>query len=492
MKPAWGWVVLAAVVLAAGCGDEQLWQRWQAERSLEEARRAADRVLVQPTIARDADWDRADRLFARVTERWPVSRWVAEPGKYGADIARVSGQAAVSRARLAALRGHDERTLLAWRAAVREVAPLPRLSADAAQGELRLLERTGRFEEQLDVLRRLSEDVPLRDPAAGWLADVLQAPLRWARELRARGRESEVEPVLRRAEARVRAALANERAPGPAPLLDALSEYTAARGDFTASMAALRARLDGARDNDERRTVALTLATRALDLGQADSALACARWAESLGGRTVGRAQLRRAEAWEQLGQPDSALEAYSEVTDRPRDPDNLASIARFQRGLLFERLGRWEAARAEWRTLQAMNPTGELSFQSMQKIVQHHLDRGEVELAQYEARRAIADLEQLLTMNADPHVQRQARLVRAEMLAGTGASRQAVEAFLDLWNRFPGDSVAEAAGLRAARMARFQPGLGVRADSLLERLATRAVSTEIRRAAAADRMPGR
>jgi hypothetical protein len=155
---------------------------------------------------------------------------------------------------------------------------------------------------------------------------------------------------------------------------------------------------------------------------------------------------------------------------------------------VLFGELGRFESARAEWRALQAQSPTHELAFLSMRRIVQHHLALGETELAHFEARRSIDNLERLLVMNADPLVQRQARLVRAELLADSGEPLAAVDGLLDVWDRFPADSVAEAAALRAARIARDLPGRGGLADSLFARIAVEAWNADVRRSAADER----
>lgn len=481
-----GFAALAVGVLA-GCGDPVLWERWQAERAFEHARRLADRVLVRPSLARETQWDEAAAAFRAVRERWPSATWI-ERERTGREIAAVSGRASLALARLEALRGREDRSLEAWRAAVEATAPMPALAADAVQGEARALARAGRYDESLAALLRLAEEVPPRDPDSGWLTGVLEAPLRAARELRARGREPEADALLRRSESRLAGYLAEARGSSRGVLLDAVAEYAAGRRDPGTSLAAMRARLEGEADRDVIRRTVLGMATRALGLGEPDTAIAYARWSEQLGGRPAAAAMLIRARAWDALGVADSALDAYAAVSERPRDPDQLQPAARYERGELMLKLGRWETARAEWRALQAQSPTHRLAFLSMRRIVQHHMAAGEPDLARFEARRATAQLGRLLEINADPIVQREARLVRGELMAEVGEVEPAVEAFVDLWQHFPGDSVAEAAALRAVRLARGQASLAARAESLRSQLAARAAHADVRRAAAEDR----
>lgn len=483
------WSALACAVLTmlvvSGCGDPLLWERWQAERAYEHARRLADRVLVRPSLAPPRHWEQAASAFRDVTTRWPARAWVDRGGRTGREIAAVSARSSLALARLEALRGREAEALAAWRVAGEACAPLPALAAEATAGEARALGRAGRFDEALAAWTHLAEGVPPYDPDAGWIADVLQAPLRAARELRGGGRPEEADALLRRAEARLRGALERERGPKRAPLLGRVADYATARGDLAAALVALRERTAAETERDAVRGAVLAMATTALQLGAPDTALAYARWGEQLGGRAAAQATLVRARAFSAEALTDSALDAYGLLLERPRDPDLLQPAARYERGELFVRLGRWESARAEWRALQAQSPTHPLAFLSMQRIVQHHAAAREPDLARFEARRAIAQLERLLEINADPIVQRQARRVRGELMAEVGDDDSAVEAFADLWDRFPGDSIAEQAGLRAVQLARRSAASAARGESLRRIVASQATRAEVRRAAA-------
>ena len=171
--------------------------------------------------------------------------------------------------------------------------------------------------------------------------------------------------------------------------------------------------------------------------------------------------------------------------------PGALGPPARFARAGLLERLGQWERARAEYLALAAAYPTDPLAFLSAQRIVQHHLQRGEPELARVAGESAIANLEQLLAHNRDPQVQRRARAVRAELLLALGRLAEAEDALLEEWRLAPDDSTAQDAALRAARLAAHRPGGETRADSVAGELRRHATSAAVRRAAGALRGAG-
>lgn len=117
---------------------------------------------------------------------------------------------------------------------------------------------------------------------------------------------------------------------------------------------------------------------------------------------------------------------------------------------------------------------------------MRHHLQASEPELARLAGEEGIDQLGRLLVTNADPLVQRQARAVRAELLLLLGRTAEAESSFVDLWQRFPGDSAAQDGALRAAALAEHQAGGKPRAGVLLARLATRAANVTVRNAAAA------
>ena len=479
-------IALLGLLGIAGCGDERLWARWQAERAVLAAQRAADRVLVRPSSATPQAWARAESAFERVSTRWPPHVWQGR-GERGREICLLSGHAMLSIATLRRWRGDQEGALEAWRRAAREWAAFPEVALPAAVGEAGALEALGRFDDALVTWQRVGSDFPIVDPYTGHVnGDVLEAPLRAAGELRQRGLDAQADSVLERAYARARVAL---RPTHPRPELAwTASRYAVALGDFPGAMGALRRLVAPGAGESGVRAGVLALADCALEMEHPDSAITYARWALVLGGRTRGRAHVLAGEAFDALGAPDSALDQYAMVLEMPRDPESMVPLARWLRAEQFERRGRWEQARVEWSALQANSPTHELAFRSLLRIVQHHENRGEAELARHEAESAMNQMRQLLAINADPDVQRQATEVLAGLLERYGEPSQAIRALADRWRRWPADSAAEASALAAARLARRTPGEGARADSLFRALAARARHVGIRAAAARER----
>ena len=137
-----------------------------------------------------------------------------------------------------------------------------------------------------------------------------------------------------------------------------------------------------------------------------------------------------------------------------------------------------------EFRTLAASLPTHPLAFQGLRKVVQHHLDRGEFDLARVEGDATLGNLSRLLLNNRDPLVQREARGVSAEVLLALGRMAMAESSLVDLWQRFPGDSATEDAALRSARIAQHLPGGAKRARELFDELRRTARNATVRQAA--------
>jgi len=441
-------------------------------------------VLVHPAGAKDRDWDVVESRFRDVTEAFPAATWASAEHRSGPgrQVALASGQAAVALGRLAALRGRDSLAVERWRAVLRDYRECPGVVLAARLDMVGALERLGRYDESLATLSEIAALDPLGDLDAGGVTpDVLAAPLRLARELRARGRDADADAALGRAEGRYAGALRAAGSRDSFAIADALSQVRAARGDAKGSLAALRAAPTW--DLPGR---ALALAARALEAGAPESVFAYSRraWSTSTTRRVAGQAMLVAAQAWTALDQPDSAIAAYDAVFERWVDPGTLAAPAHFERAELLERMGQWDRARGEFHTLAASYPSHPLAFLSLQRIVQHHLKAGEPELARVAGQGAIANLGHLLETDRDPQVQLRARAVRAELLLSLGMNAEAESALVDLWRRFPEDSLAEDAALRGARLAEHLPGGRERAARLYAQLSVRATSAAVRRAA--------
>lgn len=486
---------LAALLLIAGCGDPDLWARWRAERDLWRARHEADRILVRLSGARPADWDRAAGAFRGVIERFPASVW-ADPGKLerrrSRDVAKAAGQAAIALGKLEELRGRNAEALVVFERAESDWHGLPAIALEAAVGRSRLLDHAGRFADAERVWQHIADSIPLIDPDADRIQTAaIDAPLRLAREQHASGRDAQADSTLARSEARIVEALAHAGAHVAPDLWRALATVRASRGHTDASLDAVRGALPFARDPATTQSLVLLLATYSLDAGRPESTRVYSRWALGVRGPSRRQPLLLIAEAWEQQGATDSALTAYGHLLDLYPEAANVGAVARFQRAGLYDKLGQWPLARTEYRSLVASNPTHELSFLSLQRIVQHHLGLGETDLARTEGRRAVESLDHLLESNRDESVQKQSRQVRAEILESIGATVAAESALVDVWRRWPSDSSAQAGALRAALLAAQDPESRPFAQRVMQQLAQRAGNGAVRQAAA-DAVAGR
>lgn len=483
-------LVLALVPLLAGCGDPDLWARWRAERALWEAHRHADRVLLRPGGPRPQDWERLEREFTRALTAFPAERWAPLGVSEGParDVAAASGDAALVLGELAARQGRDSQAVERWGAAVRDYATLPDVVLEARRSQALALARLGRHDAKLEVWRALVDSTPLVDARTRQLRTVVLITTRQlARELDESGRAPEALDVLRGAERRFSAALGRPGTPDRPALAVALSDVRGALGDVAGSLAALREAMQVAPAAESpARWVAF--AEQALALGAPDSAISAGRAALKLNGSRgiAGPALLAMARAFEQQGRADSALACYDEIPTRFQKLGVLEADLRYRRGMLLEREGHWELARGEFRTLAAALPTHPLAFQGLRRIVQHHLDRGEFDLADVEGDATLTNLAHLLQNNRDPLVQREARSVTAELLLALGQTARAESALVELWEHFPADSASEDGALRAARIAEHQPGGTERARALYDELRRGAGNATVRRAAEA------
>jgi tetratricopeptide (TPR) repeat protein len=480
--------LLVAFALA-GCGDADLWARWQAERALFGARREAARVEALGPGAGARERAAADARLVAIGRAFPASRWGASPGVRGVarDVARAAAGAALERGRLAESAGDAAAALARWREALAGWGTLPGAALEARLGIVRALTQLGRFDEALTERVAVASLDPGADPdRQGPSADVLAAPLAVARELREEGRPGDATALLTGAERRFAVALSRSRGADAVAIARALAGLRVERGDPGGALEALRTTLVDPRPWEVPPRV-LALATCALEAGENDSAITYARWAAATSNTraVAGGALVVAARAWEAKGRADSALATYDALFDRWNDPGSIAPEAHFRRATLLENLGQWERARSEFGALAAAAPSHPLAFQATLDVVRHHVKEGQYEMARIEGGNATARLDHLLATNRDPAVQRQARGVRAELLLMLGFSARAESCLVDLWRRFPEDSSTESAALRGASLAEHRPGGRPQAAALYDELAHHAASASVRRAAA-------
>jgi tetratricopeptide (TPR) repeat protein len=472
---------VVAVLALAGCGDPALWARWQAERALFQVRAREHRLLARG--APDAAFDRIEARYREILEAWPPERWAASPGA-GRDVAEAAAHAGLALAASAERRGHVAQAERDLASLEPRVVLLPEVLIAARRARRSALESLGRFDEARSERERIAATAfePGDLDAA---TTVLDAALGLAAERREVGDGAGADAVLARTEHEFAAARDRASPAQREPMIEGLSQLRAARGDAAGALALLRERLLAAPEAD-RPLRLRTLASRALQAGAPDSAIAYARWAVRLSDArgVAGPAWLTEAAAFERLGRPDSALACYDHVLTHWHDPGTFGPVARFRRAELLDRMGRWELASAEYRALAAVYPAHPLALLTASRVVQHHLAHGQPELARLAGETGIDNLRHLQQVNRDPDVQRQAGAVEGDLLVALGRYDEAERALLDLWRRFPQDSTAEAGALRAAGLAQHRPGGSARADSVRQVLARAATDATVRNAA--------
>jgi tetratricopeptide (TPR) repeat protein len=481
-------------LLAAGCGDEAVWARWRAEAALFHARKFEHRHIDQKSSPSEREFDRAQARYQAVVDAFPPGRW-ARPGvAHGParQVAWATAEAGLAIGALEAERGRPDRALERWLEVERSCAALPGVVLRARLDRLAVLQRLRRFDEAVGVRALVTAMDPLGDPdREGPAPEVLEGPVVLAGELRELGRAGAADSLLAATDRRFAGILERTQGDDAEDLAVALSAVRAARRDAAGALAVLRARLaelpEWARADQYK-----LMASRALEAGAPESTIVYARRAAALSDtrRVAGQAWLLSALAWEQLGVPDSALASYDAVRLRWVDPGVLGPAMRFRRASLLERIGEWDSARGEFLALTARYPTDPLAFAAARRIVEHHFEHGEPELARIEGRTAIENIERLLMTNRDPVVQRHARQVRADLLLALGRTAEAEVALLDQWRRFPEDSSAQESALRAARLAEGRPGGAALADSIRAALRSGASSATVRIEAERSRRP--
>ena len=259
------------------------------------------------------------------------------------------------------------------------------------------------------------------------------------------------------------------------------------RGDATGYRAAMRSALARAGSNERAALVAEEVARVSLARGEADTAIAYAGWsARGFGGAGQLEGMRLEARAWEAAGRPDSALAAWTRLLEAYPKAQDAVAESRFHRGALFESLGRWEQARSELRALVASQPSHPLALAALERVVDHHVRAGELELAKLEGRRAVEVLDYLIATQHDPDVQRGARRTRARILVEVEDWTGACDALADLWLRWPGTPAGDSSAWEAAGIAAGRLHDRPRAESLLAALAAGGSDSTLRAAARA------
>jgi tetratricopeptide (TPR) repeat protein len=183
----------------------------------------------------------------------------------------------------------------------------------------------------------------------------------------------------------------------------------------------------------------------------------------------------------------DSALAAYARFLDAYPNSGEPVFAARFRRAELLEHSGRWEQARSEYRALATLSPTHELSLRSSERIVAHHLSRGETELGRIEAQRSLEQLDRLIGTVSDGATLARIRHVRARTLLAIGSFEEAFQALEEIWSRHGDGELGATAGFMAARVAKEKLRDPERARRLYQELAARSHSAADQETARAE-----
>ena len=459
-------IAAAATLVAAGCGDGALWARYRAERDFWKACKEVDRIQLNPRLAPDAEYDRALAAFRRLAEEFPPERWGAGPRSagYAGDVAEVSGMAALALGQVEEMRGRIDRAERCYASAFERYRGVSTVAAEAAAGQARSLLRLGREGEAAAVWMEMARDLPLVDEKRGLaLEPALEAPLEAARALSGRGQAAAADSVLDAAVERYQRELASRSGTEAAPPIGMkLALALERRREFDRSLDAWRRVLREPALGADRPQVVLALARGALEAARPDTALVYTAWAgREFRGPLGAEARLIRARAWESLGMADSALVVYEGLVESEPPGSEAQAQARFRRGELLEKIGRWEEARAEYRGLAALQPAHELGLAALVRIVRHHADQKEGELARIEGRRALELVDQLIATQRDDGVLMRGRRARADLWLAMGEAGRACDALADLWRRYPEAPAGAEAGLEAAQLA--ESGLGDR-----------------------------
>src|SRR4029450_8690098 len=100
-----------------------------------------------------------------------------------------------------------------------------------------------------------------------------------------------------------------------------------------------------------------------------------------------------------------------------------------------------------------------EYSLRSYERIVVHHLQAGEKEMAKIEAKRTLEGMDHLLTTVQGDATLLRIRQLRARVLLDVGSWEQAYTALQVLWSHYRHLDLGAEAGFRAAELAERELG---------------------------------
>jgi tetratricopeptide (TPR) repeat protein len=477
-------VALAAVLLVmASCGSPTLWARYRAEREFWHARRLVERVQVNPSLVKPQDLERAAAAFQHIVDVFPPAEWtradrLGDPR--GRDVAMISGDAWIAVGRLEEARGRVPKAVEVYRQIGLQFSAVPPIRLKALLAEAAARERIGGPLAATFLYAEIARSFAPVDSVSGeTVRPALDAPLKVAADLQALGRRAAADSVLDAAESRL-VGEARRRAgqPSAPELWTCVARIRAARGrpdQLEPALDALRLALAEPAAKTARPGLVLTLAEYCLQGRRPDSALVYAKWAEhGFDKDTKVRAMVLEGRVWEAMN-ADSAIAAYGRFIDAfPGRGDDVGLEVRFRRAELLEQQGNWEEARSELRALATLNPTHDLAFEASERIVAHHLKAGEKELAGIEARRALENLDHMLTTVQDEETLMRIRQVKTRILLAVGSWGEACAALTDLWGRYGQLDLGVSAGFRAAEVAEHELKDTDRAMRLYEELAAR------------------
>jgi len=490
-----GWSLALLLAIAAGvtgCGDEALWTRWRAERARWQAEREIRRIELHPSLASVRDFQRAEGWLDRVVRIAPFERWASAsaPGdpQVAREVAVISGRAIVRRAELDLMRARRPEAIAALQRAYERAEALPEVAREAAFRCAQALDQADRHDEALAWWQRCAERFSPYDSTTGLpVPEVVEAASTAATRLREHPSASgppTADALLSKVEGRLAEALARPR-PGAEPASElawrALAALRTQKGDATGAMQALRAALPSASGDEARGALLLDLGRTALAAHAPDTARAYASWAGELGGEARREALQVIARSWEIAAMPDSAIAAWSRLIEEYPKAQDSAAESRFRRGRILESIGRWEAARTEYRTLAATFPSHPYSFEGQLRIVQHHVQNHEPDLAKHEAEHLVEAMDNLIATQHDDGVQRAARRTRGEALLAMGDPARAFAALADVWRRWPNTPAGVEAAWKAVEVAAGPLADRAASDSVLSEIASGAPDPEER-----------
>ena len=144
----------------------------------------------------------------------------------------------------------------------------------------------------------------------------------------------------------------------------------------------------------------------------------------------------------------------YGQILNENQRRQDIAVEARYQRAVLLEEAGRWPLARAEYSALCAAAPTQPRALQAWERVVRHHRNAGEEDLARMETEHALTALDQLIGMQNDDSERRRTREARVAVLFAAGRTREGIRELQDVWASGGVSAEGAALGEAAARQA--------------------------------------